>query len=138
MTIVSRVAQRGGSGLNCLRPGRFRPGNLFKDFWVESKITSLTSRGRPTSSFGKDEAVHFLAVLAEAKPTEIERFRQIDHPITHTITQQGRPKAKAKDRLIHDGRIFYVQGVDNPGDLGLWTIYYAEERSDVDGDRPEG
>lgn len=138
MTTVSRVAQRGGSGLNCLRPGRLRPGNLFKDFWVESKITSLTSRGRPTSSFGKDEAVHFLAVLAEARPTEIGRFRQIDHPITHTITQQGRPKARAKDRLIHDGRIFYVQGVDNPGDLGLWTIYYAEERSDVDGDRPEG
>ena len=105
---------------------------------MENTPTVLTTRGRPAGGYDKDRAVHFLAVLAEAKPTEIERFRQLNHPITHTITQQGRPRAKPKDRLIHGGRIFYVQGVDEPGELGLWTIYYAEERIDVDGDRPEG
>lgn len=115
-----------------------RPGNLFKDFWVEKKSTEITARGRPKSEYDKESAVHLLGVLAEAKPAEMERFKQLDHPITHTITQRGRPKAQAKDRLIHGSRLFYVQGVDEPGELGLWTIYYAEERSDVDGNRPEG
>jgi hypothetical protein len=26
-------------------------------------------------------------------------------------------------------RYFYIQGVNEPGSLGIWTIYYAEERS---------
>ncbi len=114
-----------------------RPGNLFKDFWVEKRITGKTSRGRKTATFQSEGAPHLLAVLAEAKPEEIERFRQQNaHPITHTITQRGRPKAGPEDRLVYQGRYFYIQGVDCPGDLGLWTIYYAEERSDVDGDQP--
>lgn len=113
-----------------------RPGNLFKDFWAEPKATGLSSRGRAGGKYDAEHAVHFLAALAEAKPTEAERFRQLGHPITHTITQKGRPKAKAEDRLVHGGRYFYVQGVDEPGELGLWTIYYAEERRDVDGCDP--
>lgn len=114
-----------------------RPGNLFKDFWVEKCVTGKTSRGRKTAAFQSEGAPRLLAVLAEAKPEEIERFRQRSaHPITHTITQRGRPKAKPEDRLVYQGRYFYIQGVDCPGDLGLWTIYYAEERSDVDGDQP--
>jgi len=114
-----------------------RPGNLFKDFWVEKKSVTTTARGRTASTYGKEGAAHILAVLAEAKPTEIERFKHLDHPITHTITQKGRPQAEAGDRIVHGGRYFYIQGVDEPGELGLWTIYYAEERSDVDGDKPE-
>nr|WP_325297152.1 hypothetical protein [uncultured Dysosmobacter sp.] len=114
-----------------------RPGNLFKDFWVETKDTAVSSRGRIKSDYRQDDPAHFLAVLAEAKPEEIERFHHLDHPITHTITQSGPPRAKAKDRLVHNGRIFYVQGVDNIGELSLWTIYYAQERSDVYGDKPD-
>lgn len=114
-----------------------RSGNLFKDFWVEEKDTTLSARGRARSEFKQDDPRHIMAVLAEAQPSEIERFRQLEHPITHTITQRGRPRAKAGDRIVHGSRIFYVQGVDEPGDLGLWTIYYAEERSDVDGNKPD-
>lgn len=114
-----------------------RAGNLYKDFWVEKKSTDVSPRGRVTASFQADGAQHIMAILAQAQPSETERFKQIGHPITHTITQKGSPKAAAKDRLIHGGRIFYIQGVDDPGALGFWTIYYAEERSDVDGDQPE-
>lgn len=114
-----------------------RPGNLFKDFFVEPRTTAIGGRGRQAITYDTAGTTHLLAVLAEAKPDEIERFKQTEHPITHTITQRGRPKAKAGDRLVHGGRLFYVQGIDEPGELGIWTIYYAEERSDVDGDKPE-
>lgn len=115
-----------------------RPGNLFKDFFVEKKGASVSGRGRVKGSYNQEKAEHFLGILAGAQTNEIERFRQLEHPITHTITHKGRPKAKEGDRLVHGSRIFYVQGVDDPGELGAWAIYYAEERSDVDGNRPEG
>lgn len=113
-----------------------RPGNLLKDFTVEKATTNNTQRGRKTTAYDTAGDIRLLAVLAEAKPEEVERFRQQSHPITHTITQRGRPKAKAGDRLVHGGRYFYIQGVDDVGELGITTIYYAEERSDLDGDNP--
>lgn len=109
-----------------------RPGNLFKDFWIEEKDTAVSSRGRAKGGYDQENTKHILAILAGAQPNEIERFRQLEHPITHTITHKGKPKAAASDRLIHGARIFYIQGVDEPGELGIWTIYYAEERSDAD------
>ena len=34
--------------------------------------------------------------------------------------------------VIMGHRAFYVQGVDNPGEQNIWTLYYCEERSDRD------
>ncbi len=110
-----------------------RPGNLYKDFTVETTGAAVSSRGRPKKNYDKDKGPMIRAVLAEAKPEEKERWRQLQHPISHVITQKGRPKAKEGDRLIFENRIFYIQGVDEPGALGLWTIYYAEERKDTHG-----
>ena len=31
-------------------------------------------------------------------------------------------------------RYFYIQGIHEPGSLGIWTIYYAQERSDTHAD----
>lgn len=109
-----------------------RTGNLFKSFLIErKKDESVSSRGRVTSGFEKVGTIS--AVLSETKTNEIERFRQLSHPVTHTIVQSGSPKAQVGDRLIFENRIFIIQGVDNPGSLGLWTIYYAEERKDCGG-----
>lgn len=107
-----------------------RPGNLFKDFFVEKKGASLSTRGRARSEYDGTTAERIKAVLAEAKPQEKERWRQLQHPISHTITQKGSPQAEAEDRLTLGDRIFFIQGVDEPGALGLWTIYYVEERYD--------
>lgn len=107
-----------------------RPGNLFKDFSIEKKGATLTSRGRAKSSYDGQTGEQLKAVLAEATPQEKERWRQMQHPISHTITQRGKPKVEVEDRLILGERMFFIQGVDEPGALGLWTIYYAEERFD--------
>lgn len=107
-----------------------RPGNLFKDFSIEKKGETLTSRGRAKSGYSGQTGEQLKAVLAEAKPQEKERWKQLQHPISHTITQKGTPKAGAEDRLILGERMFFIQGVDEPGAIGLWTIYYVEERFD--------
>lgn len=109
-----------------------RPGNLPKDFFVEPREVTTTARGRETATYNTDHAEHVLGVLAQATPEEKERWAHNDHPITHIITQKGRPKAKAEDRLVHGARFFYIKGVDEIGELGIATLYYAEERSDLD------
>lgn len=107
-----------------------KPGNLYKDFTIEKKGASVTSRGRAKKEYATDPADQIKAVLAEAKPQEKERWRQLQHPISHTIVQKGKLKATTGDRLIFGERMFFIQGIDEPGALGLWTIYYVEERFD--------
>ena len=109
-----------------------RPGNLNKTFFVEKKTESIDEdTARAVAKYDIDNAVMIRAVLAQASTSEKERWQQLQHPITHTIVQYGKPKAVEGDRLVHNNRTFYVQGVDEPGELGVATIYYAEERSDT-------
>lgn len=108
-----------------------RPGNLYKDFIVEENVTGVTESGRPKTSYEGDGTKMVRGVLAEADNKQKMRWEQLQHPISHTIVQSGRPNAKAEDKLILGERIFLVQGVDEPGSLGICTIYYVEERMDV-------
>ena len=113
-----------------------RPGNLLQDFMIECRKTKSLYAGH--SNYDYEQQGTLKAVLAQAKPTEIERFKQLSHPITHTLTQRGKPKAKRMDRLVLGTRHFYIQGVDEVGGLGICTIYYAEERCDVIGNQYPG
>lgn len=70
-------------------------------------------------------------VLEEATPKQKFEWKQLQHPISHTVVQDGRPKAKAEDKLVLGERVFLIQGVDDPGSIGVCTIYYVEERMDV-------
>ncbi|MEG1562147.1 MAG: hypothetical protein RR365_00640 [Bacteroides sp.] len=112
-------------------PMYLRTGNLFKDFIVEKKSEITTARGRVTSGYENSTGDRLSAVLADATPEERERWDQQQHSITHTLTQRGKPHAREGDRLIFGNRLFYIQGIEEPGDIGIWTIYYTQERSDA-------
>lgn len=107
-----------------------RPGNLYKEFTIEESRASIGPTGRPIVSFS-DEKRTLKGVLAEATPKQKMEWQQLQHPISHVIVQDGRPKAKVEDKLILGGRIFLIQGVDDPGSIGVCTMYYVEERMDV-------
>ena len=96
------------------------------------------TEGEKTVSFQAEGAPHLLAVLAEAKPDEIERFRQqSQHPITHTITQRGSPKSqRRKTALCMAAAIFMSRAwiARETWASGLSTM--PRKRSDVDGDQP--
>lgn len=108
-----------------------RPGNTFKDFFVGVKTGSVDGKGRTGGSYKADAKRPIQAVFAQATPQEKARWKQIQHPITHTLVDRGKPKAKTGDMLMSGNRRFFIQGVDEPGQLGLYTIYYVEERKDV-------
>ncbi|MCD8195892.1 MAG: hypothetical protein LUE24_03015 [Lachnospiraceae bacterium] len=111
--------------------GYNRPENLWKDFTVERKTEAVNSRGRAVDAYDTENPRYIHAILCGASTTEKLAYSQAEHPITHTISHKGKPVAKAGDRLILRNRAFYIQSLDDPGDLGLWTLYYCEERSDT-------
>lgn len=107
-----------------------RPGMLIRSFTHEHKSGSKNSNGRIVTSYEPTGKI-IRAVLAQASPTEIAKYDQMQHPITHTVVQQGGPQAAAGDRLVHASRVFYIQGVDNIAELGHYTLYQAQERVDT-------
>lgn len=108
-----------------------RPGSLFKDFVVESNEQVVTGTGRVANKHSGAGRTILKGCLAEAADEERTNHSQKDHIVTHTIVQEGSPKAKRTDRLIFGNRVFYVVDIDDAGTLGISTIYYAEERKDL-------
>lgn len=108
-----------------------RPGNLFKDFIIESNEQVVTSTGRVANKHTGDGTKILKGCLAEANDEERTNHSQQDHIVTHTIVQAGSPKAKRTDKLVLGNRTFYIVDIDDAGTLGISTIYYAEERRDA-------
>lgn len=108
-----------------------RPGNLYKDFIIEENTTGVGTTGRPKPKYEDSGTLMLSGILAEADERQKIRWEQLQHPITHTIVQDGTPKVKEEDKLVLGNRVFLVQGVENAGSLDISTFYYVEERSDV-------
>ncbi len=108
-----------------------RPGNLYKYFIIEENTSEVGRTGRPQTSYNREGSRMLRGALAEATPKQKIEWQQLQHPITHTVVQDGRPKAKAEDKLILGNRVFLIQGLEEPGSIGVCTIYYVEERVDV-------
>lgn len=108
-----------------------RPGNLFKEFVIESNKQAVTSTGRVANNHTSDGTKTLKGCLAEASDEDRTNHNQKDHVVTHTIVQQGLPKAKRSDKLILGDHTFYIVDIDDCGSLGISTIYYAEERRDT-------
>lgn len=108
------------------------PGQELREFDVLKPDMRSTANGRAVNN-GYNVVGKIKGILAEAKPAETERWRQLGHPVTHKVIQQGAfADIKAGDVLELDGRRFYLQAQPHdPGGLNRWTIYYCEERSDV-------
>lgn len=109
------------------------PGQELCQFEVHRNGEYRTASGRVITN-GKEILGTIRAILAAAKPEEIERWRQLQHPITHKIIQQGVSSFEIKpgDSFMQRNKRYIVQTEPyNVGGLNHWTIYYCDERSDV-------
>lgn len=115
-----------------------RPKDLLRTFIIQKRTTKTdNNRGRAVPVW--EDIGELVGILANASPRETMQGQQLQHPVTHTIIQQGPPKAQAGDRLKLGDRYFYIQMIpENPGDLGLYTIYLCEERQDTKGGSSDG
>lgn len=110
----------------------FRTGNMIKDFVIEPVIQAKTSTGRAATSYDTESRAILRGVIASADANAIQRYDQTGHPITHQIVQYGGIKAKPGDRLAREHSHYYIQGVDDIAAMGIATIYYVDERMDLD------
>ncbi len=108
-----------------------RPGNLLKEFIIETNETAVASTGRVANRYVGDGTRTLKGCLAEASDEERTNHSKKEHVVTHTIVQAGSPKVKRTDRLVLGERAFYIVDIDDAGALGIATIYYAEERRDL-------
>ena len=117
--------------------GLLRPGQGFKPFTVLRRVSGTTATGRPKTK-GYEVVGEFFGIVSRASPKEIEQWKQDGNPISHTIIQRGTEEcAKATDvlELCVPGerpRRFLVKGKPrDPGEIGHFTVYKAEEREDL-------
>lgn len=131
------------------------PGMEIRDFTVYRPERRDNDQGRVLRD-DKTEIGKIRAILAEARPEEKERWRQLEHPITHKIILQhttGQSSAfkvlpgdvfvyEPQMRVPHDSplsnrleqkeRFFYNQAIPyDVGDISHWNIFYCEERQDI-------
>ena len=110
------------------------PGQEIRAFAVLRPDTRGTDGGREGLTNEYIPVGNIRAVLAQARPEEIMRWQQLNHPITHKIIMQGKPPFDIKpgDVFERDGRRFHHQAAPyDVGDVGHWTIFYCEERGDL-------
>ena len=109
---------------------RYRPGNELKTFEISRNVNATDEKGRVTTTSGSIIGT-FKGMISQARQSEQDRWKQMGHPISHTIVIKGISGAQAEDTLLINGRFFYVQGKDNPAELGIYEILYCDERMGV-------
>ena len=121
--------------------GHLRPGQGFKRFSILRRDGGVSSSGRAHTG-SLIPCGEFIGIITQASPQEIEQFKQLGTPITHTIVQRGtKSRAKATDILELPAlpgdteskpRRFIIHGEPkDPGELGHFLIYTVEERADL-------
>jgi hypothetical protein len=109
------------------------PGQELRTFTVYHPVKRETQLGRVVRD-SEIEIGTCRAILAHASPEEKQRWRQLEHPITHKIIMQRQPEFSivSGDVFKHKNRRFVHQALPyNVGDLTHWTIFYCEERADL-------
>ena len=110
------------------------PGQELREFTVYKPDTRETENGRAGMVNGFVIIGTVRAILAVAKPEELQRWRQLNHPVTHTVIMQRAPPFEVLPGYVFEtsGRRFHNMTMpDNIGGLGHWTIFHCDERNDV-------
>lgn len=110
---------------------RFVPGWEQKRFEILRKTTATDAKGRVNYSASPSRIGQFFGMLANASQKEQEQWKQMGHPITHTISLKNSSGAKPEDILMTSGRKFYVQSINPVAEVGLYEVIYCEERMGV-------
>jgi len=113
--------------------GFLRPGQGFRLYNVLRRKGGISEYGRATTQAYEVEG-QLYGIISQASQAEREQWKQNGHPITHKVIQRGTAnQAQPTDVLELDGtgRRFFVQGLRDPGEIGHFTVYYTEERLDL-------
>ncbi len=121
--------------------GLLRPGQGFRYFTVLKSEGGVAKNGRPEiqvlKPFGR-----IAGMIMRASHGEVEQWKsrnqwkQEGHPITHKVIQYGsRGSVNPSDilELVQSSktRRFVVKGIQEPAELNHFTVFFVEEREDL-------
>ena len=112
------------------------PGQELREFDVWKIETRGTDIGREGLINDYVKLGTLRAILAQARPEEIQRWRQLGHPVSHKVIMQHIPPFAVNAGYVFEqkssGQRFYVSTLPyEPGGIGHWTIFYLNDRRDV-------
>lgn len=108
-----------------------RPGQQFKIYNIYRKVSLTDKKGRVTFSPDAIPIGQVKGMIALASQKELDRWKQAEHPISHTIVVRGKSVVRPEDILELQGEKYYVQGKMDSGGLGIFEIIYCDKRSGV-------
>ncbi len=109
-----------------------RPGQQIKKFNVYRKGSSKDSKGRVTFKHNATLIGTIFGSISKANQKEMDRWKQVEHPVSHSIVTEGISIVQAEDILELDENKYYVQGKDNPGGISAFEIIYCNQVMGVD------
>lgn len=120
------------------RIGMTRPEQFPQSFNLYEIDSEVSARGRVGKTSAPKLKGVLRCILSVAKPEERENFHQMGVNVTHDLIQRGGPIAKEQDILAlvkrdKETRWFRVQAIHNKGEMDIDTIYYCEERGNLNG-----
>ncbi len=118
--------------------GLLRPGQGFRWFDVLRRENDFTDNGKIAQDLtpaGKIAGIIMAASIGDMQQWKGgETYKQNTHTVLYKIIERGSSKiAKPADVLKLDGRQFIITGMHDPGGLGHYTVYFVEERLDLNG-----
>lgn len=104
------------------------PGQQIRKFDVYRKKAKKDKKGRVLGS-QEVKVTQIRGSIALTNQREVDRFKQLGYPVTHTIIVQLRCDVEENDVLVKDDERYHVKGVKKPADLGFYTVIYCEKKA---------
>ena len=110
----------------------FRPGQQLKAFSVYRKKVQTDERGRVIYNNENLEYIgEIKGSLSTISQKEKYKWKQIEHTASHTIIVRGRITVQPEDILVHNGQRYDVESVEEPAEVGIFTILYCKKREEL-------
>lgn len=107
----------------------FRPGQQLKRFSVYRKKAQTDERGKVIYHNENLEYItEIKGSLSTISQKEKYKWRQIEHTASHIIVVRGKVQIQPEDILVHNGQRYDVESVEEPGEVGIFTIIYCKKK----------
>lgn len=108
-----------------------RPGQQLKEYEIFRKSPKTDEKGKTSYSVEPVAIGSLRGSLTAIKQSEVERWKQQGHNVTHKIVVHGRTIVRAEDVLQRGSRKYYVHAQEDRASLGMFTTVYCEYRPGV-------
>ena len=107
----------------------FRPGQQLKRFSVYRKKAQTDERGKVIYHNENLEYItEIKGSLSTISQKEKYKWKQIEHTASHIIVVRGKVQIQPEDILVHNGQRYDVESVEEPGEVGIFTIIYCKKK----------